>query len=409
MSKNDEKKFSRSDSRAKQLERLKSEQYNDPDEDFDENEEPDDYDNSFHGESNPPPSAQYDHDAMHLEFLEKEKARQASTAYAAPSTQSENRRPNSIDILEESLLLAYTARKKSIEQRLRSTRNKAQRSNRYGAKSRTRSSTTPRRQYSDETVHDNDQDDDVPQLSVSPTTSRPPPALSSSSSVTQTNTHVSSSPKRHTQDKKSTTRPPLSTAFSTLEDQLHDKEAAEIFEAFKKDLSHWYKTNPLKRSDEEIRGDVADDLTERYLCQRLDPLPASRVVTNIRKVVSQIIEEFAATGVLPLEMSGEKKTGQDGPVTKYAQQKAVAEMEAQRAAAEAEAKRKATIEKNAADRAAAEKKRMKEQYEQYMALKRQSADTEDNKKANEIETHLDDIRSLISSIKGAGGDASSGG
>jgi hypothetical protein len=202
--------------------------------------------------------------------------------------------------------------------------------------------------------------------------------------------------------------------FATLEDQKHDKTAIEIYDAFKKEIRHWWVSNPAKRSDEDLRGDLADDLTERYLCQRLDPLPASRVVTNIRKTISTVIEDFASgDGTLPAEIlspadetvSGTAGSGTGTVMTQGGKDKQAAELKARHEENERKLNHEKGVQENTVTRAEAEKRRIKEQYESYMKIKNQAkgVEREDEKREADLEDHLDDIRSLISSIKGGGG------
>jgi hypothetical protein len=130
-------------------------------------------------------------------------------------------------------------------------------------------------------------------------TAATPSSSSQSKSLTGTATSSSSASSIPSAASTSSTM----KGFASLDDQKHDRAAIEIFEAFKKEIRLWWTSNPTKRTDEDIRGDLADDLTERYLCQRLDPLPASRVVTNIRKTISTVIEDFASgEGTLPSDI-----------------------------------------------------------------------------------------------------------
>lgn len=195
----------------------------------------------------------------------------------------------------------------------------------------------------------------------------------------------------------------FSMGFNSLEDQKNDKEATDIYEAFKKELRHWWNTNPTKRNDEDLRGDLADDLTERFLCQRLDPLPPSRVVTNIRKTISHVIEDFASKGILPTDIVAppEEEKIQE-PLTKYAKEKQMKELQEIAEKNERKEKYQKELQASSALRVEQEKKRIKEQYESYMKLKNQTkvVEQEDDKREKELESHLDDIRSLISSIKG---------
>ena len=53
------------------------------------------------------------------------------------------------------------------------------------------------------------------------------------------------------------------------------------------------KINAASRQNEEVRGEYADYLTEKYLSNRLDPLPPSRTISAVRKEMLSIIETFA--------------------------------------------------------------------------------------------------------------------
>ena len=51
--------------------------------------------------------------------------------------------------------------------------------------------------------------------------------------------------------------------------------------------------NAASRQNEEVRGEYADYLTEKYLSNKLDPLPPSRTISAVRKEILSIIETFA--------------------------------------------------------------------------------------------------------------------
>ena len=52
----------------------------------------------------------------------------------------------------------------------------------------------------------------------------------------------------------------------------------EVYNAFKTELSDWFKKDPVRRNDVEVRGDMADYLTDMYLSKKLDTLPQARYV-----------------------------------------------------------------------------------------------------------------------------------
>lgn len=66
------------------------------------------------------------------------------------------------------------------------------------------------------------------------------------------------------------------------------------------------------------------------MCHRMDPLPASREVTLIRKTMAGIIEDFACDGTLPSDITGEIiVTNKKKPITAYDIMKAKEEAEKQ--------------------------------------------------------------------------------
>merc|ERR1711916_377659 len=87
--------------------------------------------------------------------------------------------------------------------------------------------------------------------------------------------------------------------FATLDEKKNDLAAATFFEEFKNELCTWGAKNNLKYSDEDARTDLADFLTDKYMSKKLDPLPPSKIVSNTRKRMMEIIEELAKPGLLP--------------------------------------------------------------------------------------------------------------
>jgi hypothetical protein len=315
------------------------------------------------------------------------------------SADSQEGSVTSIDLLDECHQSIYQLRKKCKEMKKRS---------------RLFDPTSSAEQKRDIPVNVSFQEKNGSHHEESPTLSRINPNSISRSESMESNpgNENPSTAARFSQPKKSisTNSPPKRseglTGFSSLEDQKNDKTAADIYEAFKKELRHWWHANPTKRTDEDIRGDLADDLTERFLCQRLDPLPASRVVTNIRKTMSHVIEEFASHGTLPAEIvTPEEERKALEPVTKFAKEKQELELKAIAEERERRERQQKESQESQVRRAEQEKQRIKEQYESYMKLKNQTKNVEktEGKQEQELENHLDDIRSLISSIKGTAG------
>mmetsp|Transcript_6151 Transcript_6151/g.11741 ORF Transcript_6151/g.11741 Transcript_6151/m.11741 type:complete len:329 (-) Transcript_6151:1102-2088(-) len=191
----------------------------------------------------------------------------------------------------------------------------------------------------------------------------------------------------------------MTVEFATVESQQDDLEAQKTFDAFKNELNEWWIDNALRREDEDLRGEVADSLTERYMCHKMDPLPASRTVTHIRKTMAQILENFACDGELPPDITGEIVVkSKKKPITAYDIMKAKEDAEKQAENSYQRKREEARAKETGKDRENNERKKIKDQYENYMRLKSKALDHEDNAKEKEIESHLDDIKSLISTF-----------
>jgi hypothetical protein len=54
----------------------------------------------------------------------------------------------------------------------------------------------------------------------------------------------------------------MTVEFATVESQQDDMLAQKTFDAFKDELNEWWLDNALRRDDEDLRGQVADDFTE---------------------------------------------------------------------------------------------------------------------------------------------------
>ena len=137
------------------------------------------------------------------------------------------------------------------------------------------------------------------------------------------------------------------------------------------------------------------------MCHKMDPLPASRVVTHIRKSMATIIEDFACDGTLPPEITGEvvvKSTKK--PVTPYELMKAKQDAEDQVKNSYQQKREEARAKETAEDRENNERQKIKDQYENYMRLKTNSSTVanDDKQREKEIEGHLEDIKALISTF-----------
>ena len=63
--------------------------------------------------------------------------------------------------------------------------------------------------------------------------------------------------------------------YGGREELQNDFHAASVFEEFRDELTKWFMNNPAARNDTDQKGNYADYLNEKYLCEKLDPLPPS--------------------------------------------------------------------------------------------------------------------------------------
>jgi hypothetical protein len=88
--------------------------------------------------------------------------------------------------------------------------------------------------------------------------------------------------------------PPRHPALSAPE-----KRASDALESLKSEIVAWSKKYPNKLPHDDSRDDYADYLTDKYLCQILDPLPPSAHISLLRKEATLLLEAFATQGTIP--------------------------------------------------------------------------------------------------------------
>jgi hypothetical protein len=250
--------------------------------------------------------------------------------------------------------------------------------------------------------------------------------------------------------------PPLNAAVPyekersrvAVEYEEQDVIAEGVFEEFSLDIKKFVRTNFLKLSDEELRADACDEFIDKYLTQRLDHCITTRIVSKIRKKISNIIEYIASCDS-PKELktyldqelnfaSNSNSTGGSDTSATYpididtdrsdsgnkSQQSLPGNGEANRtkniistdnrihtsmttvsptsATALTMNSTKATaksVEQSKESREKLEKKRIKEQYEQLMMLKKKSEAHPDDTAISQYTALHSDIQSVIDSIK----------
>lgn len=301
----------------------------------------------------------------------------------------------SLDILEDALNSLYKARKSSLVQKqLKFERIQKKRmiANTKGLRPKT---PNPNINYNDDL---DEGDDDVftdslaSSLTLDPVVREPKPR-------TEELQPSSGQKKAYNYDKVKDT-PKLfkgsSESFTALSEMKEDQAAGRAFIDFRKELETWWERNGVKRHDSEARAQMADYLSEQYLSKRLDPLPSSRAVSQIRKNMSDIIEEMGSAtdlennwpakvfnSVMPGDMGismrgGPPEKAEDEPGT--------------------DVRGPAGHQRRIAMAREEEKMKMKREYEQYMKLKKDTEAHPDNAKVQEYEKLQDEIKSLMSSI-----------
>jgi hypothetical protein len=78
-----------------------------------------------------------------------------------------------------------------------------------------------------------------------------------------------------------------------------EKRAVEALESLKNEVITWSEKYPNKLPHDDSRDDFADYLTDKYLCQILDPLPPSAHISAVRKEATLLLEAFATKGTIP--------------------------------------------------------------------------------------------------------------
>eukprot|EP01038_Epipyxis_sp_PR26KG_P005278 gene5278-7338_t len=184
--------------------------------------------------------------------------------------------------------------------------------------------------------------------------------------------------KKDVMAKNNETIPTLTKSESVY--QLHNDEdysAQLIFKQFCQEFLNAIKTAKSKEhwEDDDMRGEYCDYLIDKHLSHNLDKMKSTKNITNVRRMVANIIEEFASSGLLSantMNMLEFPENAMNGDYDK-----------------------KTIRRKNPID----EKKKIKEQYENYMALKKKTEIHPDNSTEQQYIDLSQDIQSLISSIQ----------
>ena len=97
----------------------------------------------------------------------------------------------------------------------------------------------------------------------------------------------------------SQSRTPTTNTSNNIQDSALTNHIVITLEDFKTEINTWWSQSPSnQRSDDDVREEYADYLTEKYMCQKFDLFPSSIGITKIRKEVCKVIENFATDGYL---------------------------------------------------------------------------------------------------------------
>ena len=213
-----------------------------------------------------------------------------------------------------------------------------------------------------------------------------------------------------------------------------DQIALDAFETFCAELQEWCKDKTAV-ANEDVRGDYCDHLTDKYLANSLDVLDSSAVVSQVRKLISHAVEQFASEGTLPADVTAHfteteakgsthdkksnfvvksegmknmkgtavKSNGGSSTSSTSSNKKSIGFAES--VAKPAGSGVSKVLSTDAAVAAAAtakselEKAKIKAQYQQFMKLRKKNEEHPDAGKAAELSDLNDDIQALLSSIQ----------
>jgi hypothetical protein len=195
-----------------------------------------------------------------------------------------------------------------------------------------------------------------------------------------------------------------------------DQIALAAYETFCAELQEWIKDEKAV-THEDVRGDYCDHLIDKYLANSLDILDSSATISQVRKDISHAVEQFASEGTLPAGVLSYKLAVQEESKDKKGAAGAAVKGgkgAANTGAAAGKGGKKSVVfgqdpsdtkAKGTAPLAAkpsgseAEKTKIRQQYEQFMKLKKKNEDHPDEAKIAECQNLNDDIQSLLSTLQ----------
>ena len=119
------------------------------------------------------------------------------------------------------------------------------------------------------------------------------------STTNTSNTNITSGTTANNQPTPTQSRTPTANTSNNIQDSALTNQIVITLEDFKTEINTWWSQSPsIQRSDDDVREEYADYLTEKYMCQKFDLFPSSLEITKIRKEVCKVIENFATDGYL---------------------------------------------------------------------------------------------------------------
>lgn len=156
--------------------------------------------------------------------------------------------------------------------------------------------------------------------------------------------------------------------------------------------------------DDELEEDC-DRLTDRYFTNGLDLLPSSKEVTEAKRKIAELIEDLASGNIAKHKPTERRVQDMDfdikesSSVMKRPKSVQFKDPSPQTSSSpEQSNKIPASTTNPALDKAQAEKLRIKQQYENYMKMKRRNDQHRDAQKIKEMEEFNNDIKNVLASI-----------
>ena len=196
---------------------------------------------------------------------------------------------NSIDMLDECLDMIYKIRKTSLNKRIAS-----------GSQSHTHKPLNIQKNAS----QSRNSNSNLQPANISPTNLKSSASGINSRMMSDFNEfyQVNDSGSHQVLDRKLSSAPEKNDIISSNSSSVNNKPTVHpsviaTLQELKRELKDWWSDSATsKRGNDEAREEFADYLTEKYMCQKLDLLPPSELISKIRKEVCNTIENFAMDG-----------------------------------------------------------------------------------------------------------------